>query len=103
MDESKIVGFVSPEGDGNCGFRAVSLAIYGNQGQWTQVKTDMLEVFKKYHNNIYELYKPDFNKYNDMLSSTEKPCTNLEHWFNVTLCPQIVSDTYKRPVVVKIC
>ncbi|KAI9349928.1 hypothetical protein BD770DRAFT_413143 [Pilaira anomala] len=63
LDESKIVGLISPEGDGNCGFRAVSLSVYGNQGQCIQ------------------------------------PCTIFNHWFDVTMCPQTVADTYKRPVV----
>jgi hypothetical protein len=99
LDDAKIAGIISPEGDGNCGFRAVSLAVYGTQAKWTQVKKEMLTVFKKYHDNLYSLYKPNYQKYYGMLSSTEKPCTNLDHWFNVTLCPQIVADTYKRPVV----
>ncbi|KAI9347917.1 hypothetical protein BD770DRAFT_395606 [Pilaira anomala] len=52
LDESKIAGLISPEGDGNCGFRAVSLSVYGNQGQWTQVKKDMLAVYNKYRDTL---------------------------------------------------
>lgn len=99
LDESKIAGLISPEGDGNCGFRAVSLSVYGNQGQWTQVKKDMLAVYNKYRDTLYTLYKPNHEQMYGMLTSTVKPCTIIRHWFDVTMCPQIVADTYKRPVV----
>ncbi|KAI9364653.1 hypothetical protein BD770DRAFT_378692 [Pilaira anomala] len=52
LDESKIAGLISPEGNGNCGFRAVSLSVYGNQGQWTQVKKGMLAVYNKYRDTL---------------------------------------------------
>ncbi|GAA0155846.1 hypothetical protein LIER_13481 [Lithospermum erythrorhizon] len=37
-----IENFTNVHGDGNCGLRAVALAIYGNADEWLRVRNDLL-------------------------------------------------------------
>ncbi|KAG2211158.1 hypothetical protein INT47_006277 [Mucor saturninus] len=67
--------------DGNCGYRAVSLAVFDNKIAWIQT---------------YELNEAYTSK---NLQSTRAPCLDdLSLWFDCYGCPQIVADTFKRPV-----
>lgn len=45
---------LDPVGDGNCGFRCISHAIYGNEHMPFRVKQEMYEWYK---NNKDEIYK----------------------------------------------
>ncbi|KAI7888072.1 uncharacterized protein EV154DRAFT_566795 [Mucor mucedo] len=51
-----VLGFVNPTPDGNCGFRAVSAAVFGHEEAWIQVKKMMLATFL----NVLALIVPYF-------------------------------------------
>ncbi|KAG2191822.1 hypothetical protein INT47_006653 [Mucor saturninus] len=93
--------------DGNCGFRAVALEVFNDQSKWIKVKHQMLETYLKYHDT---LYKPVDEKVIELerikmvkrLNSTKSPCLNQEDqilWFSTFSCPQVVADTFERPVI----
>ncbi|KAI9347561.1 hypothetical protein BD770DRAFT_462255 [Pilaira anomala] len=84
----------SVSGDGNCGFRAVSLSVYNHQENWIKVKQDMLATYQKYQDS---LYKPeastqtlaDFERTKMLkkLTSTISPCYDSNLWFSTFTCP----------------
>jgi hypothetical protein len=95
--------------DGNCGFRAVSFDVYKTQDNWIQVKEDMLATYM-HEENYNTLYKTvgdsstiDFEHQAIIarLSSRISPCNiNRSLWFTNFTSPQIIADTYHRPVIV---
>ena len=95
-----VLGFVNPTPDGNCGFRAVSAAVFGHEEAWIQVKKMMLATFLKYANSIYDSYGLNEAYITTKLQSTKALCLdNLNLWFDCYGCPQIVADTFRRPVI----
>lgn len=79
--------------------------VYEDQRHWMKVKKDMLEVYRRYRDTLYKAEDTDaVIEYEDKrminrLESTASPCgPNL--WFSTFTCPQIVADTYQRPVIV---
>jgi hypothetical protein len=105
---SAISAIHSVGGDGNCGFRAVSFDVYNDQTKWRTVKADMLILYNKYKNSLYKDVSLDqavvqFEEKRMLrrLQSTRSPCLDdQELWFTSFVCPQIVADTYQRPVIV---
>lgn len=94
--------------DGNCGFRAVSFDVYDDQTKWINVKRDMLETYLTYCDTLYkpaadeEVIELEKSKMIRRLNSTKSPCLLEEDhhlWFSTFSCPQVVADTYKRPVL----
>ncbi|KAG2228383.1 hypothetical protein BDF21DRAFT_464685 [Thamnidium elegans] len=98
IDHSKLEVLLDPKGDDNCGFRAVSLAVYGNQESWITVKEKMLETYLKNYKTLYSIYQPDHDECMYMLTCTEAPNWNVRAWFLSCFCRQIVADTYKTAV-----
>lgn len=98
IDHSKLEVLLDPEGDGNCGFRAVSLAVYGNQDSWITVKQKMLETYLKNNKTLYSMYEPDDSIFTYMLTCTDAPNWDTRAWFTSCFCPQIVADTFKTAV-----
>ncbi|KAG2192926.1 hypothetical protein INT47_002765 [Mucor saturninus] len=89
-----VLGFVNPTPGGNCGFRAVSAAVFGHEEAWIQVKRMMLATFSKYASSIYDSYGLNESYIRTKLLSTKAPCLdNLHLWFDCYGCPQIVADT----------
>lgn len=105
---NSIESIYSVGGDGNCGFRAVSFGVFKDQTKWIKVKRDMLETYLKYHDTLYldvneKIIDSERAKMIKRLNSTKSPCLStddLELWFGNLSCPQIVADTYERPVLV---
>ncbi|GAA5813122.1 hypothetical protein MFLAVUS_006591 [Mucor flavus] len=98
---TKLEAFIDPMGDGNCGFRAISIAIYGDQKYWIQVKEKMYETYMKFYNNLYVSYQPDHEKHQYMLTTTEAPNWNLSARFNTDFCPQIYTSTQNQLAIQK--
>lgn len=105
---SAITAIHSVGADGNCGFRAVSYDVYKDQTKWRNVKSDMLKTYIKFKNTLYtnvsftepiEIELSELRMLN-RLQSTISPCHDEHLWFSTFICPQIVADTYERPVIV---
>ncbi|EPB91642.1 hypothetical protein HMPREF1544_01564 [Mucor circinelloides 1006PhL] len=47
LSMKQVVGHFNPLSDGNCGFRALALAITGNQEQYKLVKTKVIAILNK--------------------------------------------------------
>ena len=95
VDLLQTAALINPDGDGNCGFRAVSYAIFRNQDSWINVKKMMHQNFLT-NLPVYEKYVSDTENTN------RSPCLEeMYHymWFDCYTCPQLVADTFKRPVV----
>ncbi|KAI8988752.1 hypothetical protein BDB01DRAFT_833808 [Pilobolus umbonatus] len=108
--ENRIRKFISTihsvGGDGNCGFRAVSFEIYKDQSRWERVKDDMLKTYMQYKDTLYKstsesdsILRFKEEKMIRRLQSKVSPCLHdTDLWFSSFVCPQIVADTYQRPV-----
>lgn len=106
---SRVAAIHSVGADGNCGFRAVAFDVYKDKKKWVKVKQDMLQTYLKYKDTLYQAVGTDtVVKYEEQkmmakLKSTLSPCLgkDYEHmWFSTFTCPQVVADTYQRPVIV---
>jgi hypothetical protein len=67
----------------------------------------MLRTYEQYQDNLYKpvattqtLIDYEHTKMLKKLKSTMSPCTDVNLWFSTFTCPQIVADTYNRPVTV---
>lgn len=93
-----VAAMIDPQGDGNCGFRAVSLALFKNQDAWKETKKLMLNNLER-HQAVYHTYGVlDIEAFRQKLSSTETPA-RLENWFDTLECPQTAANTFNRAVV----
>lgn len=106
---SAIKAIHSVGADGNCGFRSVSYDVYNDQCKWDQVKEDMLETYMKYKDTLYKVIGSDAvtqfeeERMVNRLLSRKSPCLERDDqatWFSTFICPQVVADTYNRPVIV---
>ncbi|KAI8985992.1 hypothetical protein BDB01DRAFT_787166 [Pilobolus umbonatus] len=95
-------------GDGNCGFRAVAFEVYKDEGDWYKVKQKMKNTYLKYKDTLYKGVGTEMeNKVEEdimmeRLDSFKSPCLgndDLLLWFSTFTCPQVVADTYQRPVI----
>ncbi|KAG2199328.1 hypothetical protein INT47_012962 [Mucor saturninus] len=101
LDAAQTLALVNPQGDGNCEFRAVSLALFGHVEGWVQVKKSMLSTLLSYR-NVYAAIELDIKYFETKLNTNKSPCldsTDYFMWFDTVGCPQLVTDTFKRPVV----
>lgn len=101
IDLLQTVALINPMGDGNCGFRAVSLSVFGHEDAWIQVKQSMYRTLCS-NRNVYETFNIDFTEYSKKLSDIKSPCLDTNEtymWFETTGCPQVVADTFNRHVV----
>ncbi|KAI7868052.1 uncharacterized protein EV154DRAFT_582268 [Mucor mucedo] len=104
---NSVAAIHSAGADGNCGFRAVSYNVYKTQSNWINVKEDMLNTYLKYKDSLYRavgteaVVNYEEQKMLTKLLTVESPCLLPEDnmlWFSTFVCPQIVADTYERPV-----
>lgn len=80
----------NPIGDGNCGFRALAVELFGDERKYLDIKDAML---RHYLTNIGGIYKSyDQHRIKGILN----PHSN--EWFCVPECAQIASDTFKAPI-----
>ncbi|KAI8969525.1 hypothetical protein BDB01DRAFT_840179 [Pilobolus umbonatus] len=98
----------SMSGDGNCGFRAVAFEVYKDEDYWYKVKQKMKNTYLKYKDTLYKGVETEMeNKVEEdimmnKLDSFKSPCLgndDLPLWFSTFTCPQVVADTYQRPVI----
>lgn len=80
----------NPAGDGNCGFRALAWAIYGNEHLYEDVKTRMAIQFLSNKHTMYK--KDDAPKIEAVLAK------GSGKWFMAPECVQIAADTFQRPI-----
>ncbi|KAI8636325.1 hypothetical protein BD408DRAFT_438022, partial [Parasitella parasitica] len=100
-DLAQAAGLINPVGDGNCGFRAVSVAVYGDEERWVEVKQKLLATLRSYQ-HVYTTYGLDLEEFEKKLGDVKAPCMlpNEQYmWFDTFGCPQLVADTFSRPVV----
>ncbi|PHZ08064.1 uncharacterized protein RHIMIDRAFT_295435 [Rhizopus microsporus ATCC 52813] len=95
----KVAKIYSPDADGNCGYRAISMAIYGNQNSWKEVKEQILKTYKKYKDTLYANQVEDSDIFEKSLSCNLSPCP-IQYLFNITDCPQIAADAFVRGIAV---
>ncbi|KAI9028988.1 hypothetical protein CLU79DRAFT_522744 [Phycomyces nitens] len=101
----KVSRIIVPKADGNCGFRAIGLAIYKDEEKWPEVKDRMLAKYLQYRDTFYKKRIDSshdcFNRPSmmDILQDKSTPLPT-KHWFDTMDCPQIVADTFDYAVVV---
>ena len=106
IKESDITGYLDPEGDGNCGFRAIAFLVnrngssYEDGDQYLEVRSRMLETYQK----LKPIYKERFPAFQiERLEETIKKGMKkkeIAEWFYGPDCAQVVADTYGVPVCV---
>lgn len=90
-DEEKGACVYSHDKNGNCGFRATSMAVFNDQSKWQEVKAQILQTFIKYNNTLYANRVDDSDSLEKGLSCNLSPCP-LVYCFNVIYHPQIAAD-----------
>lgn len=95
----KVAKIYSPDADGSCEYRAISMAVYGNQNRWKEVKEQMLKIYQKYKDTLYVNRVEDGGSFEKSLSCNLSPCP-IQYWFNTTDCPQIAADAFGRGIAV---
>ncbi|RCH99076.1 hypothetical protein CU097_006991 [Rhizopus azygosporus] len=79
VDFEKVAKIYSPDADGNCGYRAISMA--------------------KYKDTPYANRVEDSDSFKKSLSCNLSPCP-IQYWFNTTDCPQIAAGAFGRGIAV---
>lgn len=85
-------------GDGNCGFRAISLAVFGHQHAWINVRKKLLTTFKQ-HQNVFTTYGiTDHQQFIGKFQSESSPCS-VQYCYDTFACLQVITDAFRRTVV----
>lgn len=63
----------SPRGDGQCGFRTLAMALYGDQNKWIEVKEKMFDTFVNYQSSLRDFRFPEKEKSESILSCYSSP------------------------------
>ncbi|CAG8708404.1 9258_t:CDS:2, partial [Racocetra fulgida] len=89
----------NPKSNGNCGFRALAVAIRGNEENWNLVKLVMnsqlnkhIEVYRNWSGYNIELLK-------QILEFWKSPCSP-SFWFLSPDCTQLAADTFSVPIAI---
>ena len=100
LNAGDVLGLYNPKGDGNCGWRASSVLINGNEEHYDIVKMLMMHALLD-HREHYE-WVLSKEGYDDRLTTlTHKgPITSERLWFDSLDCPMLLAEAYNRPVVI---
>lgn len=90
IPKAAVESVYNPRGDGNCGFRALAHAIYGNEDLYEDVKSRMLAHFRQ-KKHIH--YRGD-----DAVAIESVLARNSGKWFMAPECVQIAANTFQRPI-----
>jgi hypothetical protein len=114
IDKNNYTCIINVKGDGFCGFRAISVQVYGDESMFFQVKQDMRDTLLENR----EYYIKHFSGFIEYEQVKRKICyaideeigsdnihyhlfktdSNGEYWFSLPACGQIVADTFFSPV-----
>lgn len=95
IDLSRYFRFVDVLADGNCGYRAVSVSVYGTESKWQLVKREMLAEYVK-NRSVYE--NLCHMSYGAKLEKCVAPA-NESLWFSTFDDGIIAANTYNRPIL----
>lgn len=90
----------SPRGDGQCGFRTLAMALYGDQNKWIEVKEKMLLTFENYTAPFQRFRFENKQLFEKILSCHSSPCPP-DMYFNFADCPQIAADTFGCNIAIR--
>ncbi|CAG8772197.1 18548_t:CDS:1, partial [Racocetra fulgida] len=89
----------NPLSDGNCGFRALAIAIRGNEENWDLIKL----VMNGQLNKRMEVYRDwlgyDIDLLKQILESRDSPCQS-SLWFLSPDCAQLAANTFSVPIAI---
>jgi hypothetical protein len=95
----KVESEYNPEGDGNCGFRSIAYALYGDGKRYDEIKNSMM-VYLKAHKDWYLAHEvfmnEEIDKMNELLSM--RGSVSSQHWFYSPDCCQLAADTFLNPI-----
>ncbi|KAI9255270.1 hypothetical protein BDA99DRAFT_562530 [Phascolomyces articulosus] len=92
-------GIYNPRSDGNCGWRAASAILNGDEDHYQVVKMCMLETMRNEKDLFIHLFtRGEYHRIIEMLDQPTGP-VSFENWFEVIDCPRILAHTYNQPVV----
>ena len=83
--------------DGNCGFRALAVALVGDEERWRCVKLSMLRHLKMRNQLYQDWIGYDVVNLRRILENMTSPCLE-DHWFLSPDCCQLAADTFNIPV-----
>ncbi|KAI9468450.1 MAG: hypothetical protein EXX96DRAFT_105868 [Benjaminiella poitrasii] len=88
----------NPVEDGNCGFRCIAHAIYGDENVRFRVKQEMKDWYESKYDQIYK-GRVDTDSVSRTLDKFDE-CPSVDSWFDSVDCPQIDADLYNRAIAV---
>ena len=90
---------VNVKDDGHCGFRAIALAIFGEEKYWPKVRAHLLAHLRERSTLFLYLWgEPRFHEISAALDCFRFSAP-LENWFTEPDMAVLAADLYRRPVV----
>ncbi|KAG0166723.1 hypothetical protein DFQ29_000877 [Apophysomyces sp. BC1021] len=94
-----VASIYNPQSDGNCGFRALSMAILGQEDKWPMVKLAMCNRFRENISAYQRGFAYDPEIVLNILECQSSPCPQ-DSWFLVPDCAQLAADTFNVPIAI---
>lgn len=93
-----VIAIKNPRSDGNCGFRCVAMAVFGDEERWGTVRKSMLHELTK---NLcaYKNLGIDTNDLSTCLNDVSSPC-KPSSWFSMPDCGIVAAGAFRRPVAI---
>ena len=87
------------DGDGHCGFRAVSFCLERGQGDYMRIRSELYDELKN-RKDFYRKATPFYTveEHMEMLNvPSSEPC-GIKYWMGMPGMGRIIANTYQRPV-----
>lgn len=89
------------EADGHCFFRAISYLVHQDESLYRNIRHEMYNFVAKNHEKSPYLKLENLSAYKvRYLSEMNEPYANMISWGTTDSCPIVVSNLFKRPLVI---
>lgn len=98
---SDITGFTDVAPDGNCGFRAIAVALGRPQSDWMRVRSEMAQTMLEHKTTFASIFGTSgaTRLYNAINWTRDAPAPK-SHWLEVPDMLAVAAQTYQRPAAV---
>ena len=93
-----VSNIVNVKGDGNCGFRAIAVALGYNENYWRQIRNDLSDELLEHPIEYAMLYEEDLNNLRDSLNFYGSSGAPRQHWLIMPPTGFLIANKYGRIV-----